>query len=100
MVIASRRGYATVARWPDRYPRTVRYYEALFGGELGFVPVACFRREPRLGTVTLVDDAASRLGFTLPALCARRAPPKLRLGPLDESFVVYDHPRVVILGRR
>jgi 4-amino-4-deoxy-L-arabinose transferase-like glycosyltransferase len=102
VVIASRRGYATLARWPERYPRTARYYQMLFEsgeGGLGFEPVACFGRYPRLGPLALVDDPAAGLDFSLPGLCRPEAPFVLHLGRLDESFVVYDHPQVVILRR-
>jgi hypothetical protein len=99
VVIASRRGYATLARWSERYPLTARYYRLLFEGGLGFKPVACFGRYPRLGPLALVDDPATGLGFSLPELCRPEAPAVLWLGRLDESFVVYDHPRVVIMQR-
>jgi hypothetical protein len=71
----------------------------LFGGELGFEPVACFGRHPRLGPLALADDPTVGLGFALPGLCQPQAPFVLRLGRLDESFVVYDHPRVAIWRR-
>ena len=99
VVVASRRGYATLARWPERYPRTAAYYRRLFQGELGFEPVACFGRYPRLGPLALVDDPAAGLGFSLPEPCRPEAPIVSRLGRLDESFVVYDHPQVVVLRR-
>jgi hypothetical protein len=99
VVIASRRGYATLARWPERYPLTAGYYRLLFEGGLGFEPVACFGRCVRSGPLALVDDPAAGLDFSLPELCQPEAPLVLRLGRLDESFVVYDHPQVVILGR-
>jgi hypothetical protein len=100
VVIASRRGYATLARWPERYPLTARYYRQLFEGESSFEPVACFGRHPRLGSLALVDDPTAGLGFSLPELCQPDAAFVLRLGWLDESFVVYDHPQVVIWRQR
>jgi 4-amino-4-deoxy-L-arabinose transferase-like glycosyltransferase len=99
VVIASRRGYATLARWPERYPLTARYYRQLFGGELGFEPVACFGRPPRLGPIALVDDSTAGLTFSLPELCRPEVPVVLHMGRLDESFVVYDRPQVVVLQR-
>jgi hypothetical protein len=99
VIIASRRGYAALARWPERYSLTARYYQLLFEGGLGFKPVACFGRYPRLGPLALVDDPAAGLGFSLPDLCRPKAPVVLRLGRLDESFIVYDHPQVVIMQR-
>jgi len=99
VVIASRRGYATLARWPEHYPLTAHYYQLLFEGALGFEPVACFGRYPRLGPLALVDDPAAGLGFSLPDLCRPGSPFVLRLGRLDESFVVYDHPQAIIFRR-
>jgi 4-amino-4-deoxy-L-arabinose transferase-like glycosyltransferase len=97
VIVASRRGYATLARWPERYPLTVRYYRQLFTGDLYFEPAACFGRYPRLGPLALRDDSVAGLDFALPEVCW--AGNFLRLGRLDESFVVYDHPQVVILRR-
>jgi hypothetical protein len=99
VVIASKRGYATLARWSERYPLTARHYRDLFAGELGFVPAACFGRHPRLGPFVLVDDPTAGLDFSLPAICRPDASFVLRLGWLDESSVVYDHPQVVVFRR-
>jgi hypothetical protein len=99
VVLASRRSYGALARWPDRFPLTTRYYERLFGGDLGFEPIACFGRPPRLGPVALVDDPAAGLEFTLPEMCRPGVPLVLNLGRLDESFVVYDRPTVIVFGR-
>jgi hypothetical protein len=96
VVVASRRGYASLVRWPGRYGRTLRYYERLFRGDVGFEPVACFGRHPRLGPLIMMDDPAADLRFSLPEVCEPRDGPMGRLSRLDESFVVYDHPQVVI----
>jgi hypothetical protein len=98
VVVASRRGYGTLARWPGRYPVAARYYGALFTGALGFEPVACFGRFPRLGSLALRDDPTAGLDFALPDVC--RPDAFLLLGRLDESFVVYDHPQAVVFVRR
>jgi hypothetical protein len=95
VIVASRRGYATLARWPDRYPLMARYYRQLFG-DLGFEPAACFGRHPRLGPLTFRDNPVAGLDFTLPDVCWPEA--SLCLGRLDESFVVYDHPQVMIFS--
>lgn len=98
IIIASRRGYATLAGWPRRYPFATRYYRLLFEGALGFEPVACFGRYPRLGPLVLADDPTGGLGFSLPTICQTQA---VTLGPgrLDESFVVYDHPQAIVFRR-
>ena len=100
VVIASQRGYGALARWPSRYPLTARYYRLLFSGQLGFEPVACFGRFPRLGPwLVLADDPADGLGWSLPALCRPRALIVWDLGRLDESFTAYDHPLAIVFGR-
>jgi 4-amino-4-deoxy-L-arabinose transferase-like glycosyltransferase len=96
VVIASRRAYATLAGMPERYPRTARYYERLFEGDLGFEPVVCFGRFPNLGPIALADDPTDELGFDLPEACVARTYRVFRQGQLDESFVVYDHPQVLV----
>jgi hypothetical protein len=66
---------------------------------LGFEPVACFGRHSHLGPVVLRDDPTAALDFALPDGCQIQDGVVLRPGRLDESFVVYDHPQVVIFRR-
>jgi hypothetical protein len=96
VVVASRRGYASLARWSARYGRTASYYQQLFEGGLGFEPVACYSRPPRLGPFALVDDPTFELSFSLPESCWPEAGHLVWLGRLDESSVVYDHPQVIV----
>ncbi|MBY4595924.1 glycosyltransferase family 39 protein [Ottowia caeni] len=72
LIIASERGYASVARLPDSFPVAIRYYEMLFDGSAGFRLVADISSYPRLGGLIIRDDLA------------------------EEAFKVYDHPRVLI----
>jgi hypothetical protein len=99
VVIASRRGYAALAGWPERFPQTAAYYRALLGKELGFEVAACFGRRPQLGPLALADDPFRAAGVPHPARDCRPPSPVWELPPLDESFVVYDHPLVIILRR-
>jgi YYY domain-containing protein len=62
-------------RLPWRYPITTRYYELLFQERLGFELVGTFTSYPSLLGFTINDDHA------------------------DESFTVYDHPKVLIFGK-
>jgi len=73
--ISSNRLYGSIPRLPLRYPITTEYYRLLFSGGLGFEPVATFTSYPTLGPFRLVDDKA------------------------DESFTVYDHPKVLIFKK-
>lgn len=72
IVINSRRLYGTLMYLPDRYPLTSWYYHQLFAGELGYRKVAEFTSYPRLFGIQFNDDAS------------------------EETFQVYDHPKVLI----
>jgi hypothetical protein len=96
VVVASRRCYATLARWPVRYASGLDYYERLFTGAAGLELAGCFSRYPHVGAVRLTDDPTAELAFSLPKACRPDGAGVVRLGKLDESFVVYDHPQVMI----
>ena len=72
IVLASNRLYAPIGRLRSRYPMANQYYRMLFSGDLGYRQIAEFSAYPRLGGLTIRDDNA------------------------DESFTVYDHPRVLV----
>jgi YYY domain-containing protein len=76
VVIASNRLTTAVARLPWRYPVQSEYYRRLERGDLGFVRVADFRRDPGIGPLRWDDQWA------------------------DESYLNYDHPRVQIFQKR
>ncbi|NPV07415.1 MAG: phospholipid carrier-dependent glycosyltransferase, partial [Anaerolineae bacterium] len=75
IVVSSNRFYGWLPRLRDRFPISNRYYELLFEGRLGFGLIREFTSYPSLGPFTFVDDRA------------------------DESFTVYDHPKVMVFGR-
>jgi YYY domain-containing protein len=75
VILSSNRLYRSIPRLPWRYPITTRYYELLFEEELGFQLLDTFTSYPALFGFSINDDAA------------------------DESFTVYDHPKVLIFGK-
>ncbi|HSA83288.1 MAG TPA: glycosyltransferase family 39 protein [Patescibacteria group bacterium] len=85
IIIASNRLYLPLPKLTDCvnlpmhrcYPETTKYYKKLFNGELGFQKVAEFSRYPTipLTSITINDQNA------------------------DESFTVYDHPKVMIFKK-
>nr|MBP7688167.1 helix-hairpin-helix domain-containing protein [Thermoflexales bacterium] len=95
LVIPSNRAYDAMPRLPLRYPMTLKYYQTLFNCEcsgddlenvayglqppfkspLGFELIATFESSPSLGFLVFPDQAA------------------------DESFTVYDHPKVMIFKK-
>lgn len=75
LVLSSNRLYDSIPRLPVRYPMTIRYYQLLFEGKLGFQRIAEFTSYPTLFGLQLPDQTA------------------------EESFSVYDHPRVQIFKK-
>ena len=65
----------SIPRLPFHYPLTIHYYHLLFSGQLGFHLAAQFENHPNLFGITLNDSDA------------------------DESYSVFDHPRVRIFVR-
>ncbi len=102
IILASNRLYNTIPRLPERYPLTSRYYQALLGEELGFELIHYDAVYPSLFGVDLVDDTFSDPPLPQPKLLregeAHRR--KIILGRADESFTVYDHPKVLVFKKR
>ena len=73
--ITSNRLYDSIPRLPMRFPMTVKYYQYLFSGNLGFDLVKVFTSYPTLFGISLVDDFA------------------------EEAYSVYDHPKVLIFKK-
>lgn len=73
--INSKRGYGSIPRNQVLFPTTTLYYELLFKGELGFKLEKSFSSFPRLFGIEIPTDLA------------------------DESFSVYDHPRILIFKK-
>ena len=72
VVLSSNRVETSIRPSPWRYPVQTRYYDLLHAERLGFTLAAEFRADPALGPLRFDDQGA------------------------DESFVNYDHPRVLI----
>ncbi|HZK66010.1 MAG TPA: DUF2298 domain-containing protein, partial [Chloroflexota bacterium] len=75
LVLSSNRLYGSIPRVPEVYPMATAYYRGLFDGSLGFDLAAQFTSYPSIGPLRFVDDAA------------------------DESFTVYDHPKVLVFKK-
>jgi hypothetical protein len=81
VILASNRLYTPLPKLADCkqykvcYPLATQYYKKLFDGSLGFKKIKEFTAYPRLGPWVIKDDDA------------------------DESFTVYEHPKVIVLKR-
>ena len=69
VILSSNRAHASATRMPMRYPALIRYYRALFDGDLGFELVADVTSYRTLFGVAIPDESA------------------------EEAFSVYDYPR-------
>ena len=98
MVFYSNRLYGTLPRIPERYPVSAGYYRQLFSGGLGYELVTFETSYPSLAGVSFVDDTFRRPGVPAPDALLEFKPSALTLGLgfADESFTVYDHPKVLI----
>lgn len=75
IVLSSNRVYDSIRRMPMRFPALIRYYHALFSGELGFRLVADIHSYPSIAGIPIPDQGA------------------------EEAFSVYDHPRILIFQK-
>lgn len=73
--VTSNRLYGSIPRIPEKWPMATEYYRMLFDGELGFDLVHTETNYPSLFGIELNDDNA------------------------EESFTVYDHPKVLIFQK-
>jgi YYY domain-containing protein len=95
IMISSQRALWHLPRLPLSYPLMMRYYEALFSGELGFELVHQEHADFQIGPLHISDTtgqvrwgAAPEVGW----------PPPGDLGA-EEAFSVYDHPPVWIFQK-
>ena len=103
LIVYSNRLYGTTPRLPERYPLTRAYYGMLFDRQLGYEPAARFTSYPNLYGVSLTNETFERPGLPEPRFPVEDgiAPPAalpISLGYADESFTVYDHPKVMIFS--
>jgi YYY domain-containing protein len=75
LVFPTKRLYGSITNAPERYPQTVRFFELLFAGDLGYRLERVFASRPQLFGFELDDDSS------------------------DESFTVYDHPKTLIFRK-
>lgn len=101
IIFFSNRLYGTIPRLSERYPLTKKYYNLLFGEQLGFELVAAFASYPNLFGIHLTDDTLSDPGLPTPQRLSRPLNPgtRINLGRADESFTVYDHPKVLVFRK-
>ena len=107
VTLASNRSYGSMGQQPLRYPMTLEYFRALFNGELGYKLVGVFESYPTLGPFTFPDEETTqKLGlWPDPTRCPQAQVAQCQglidvpMPPAEETFSVYDHPRVLIFEK-
>jgi YYY domain-containing protein len=94
----SNRPWGSIARLPERYEYSSRYYQALFDGSLGYELTQSFARYPSFAGVTFEHDPFTRATVTKPESFPgiERSGLTFNLGWADENVVDYDHPLVLV----
>lgn len=100
IVLSSNRVYGGTGRVRDRFPQTTRYYALLFSGQLGFEKLTEFTSRPHIN-VPGMHLCLRPPGFSYGAAVHKVTPcSNSGLSFIDdyaeESFTVYDHPKVTI----
>ena len=102
LVLVSNRLYATIPRLKDRYPISSLFYEKLFSQELGYEVVFTTNRSIGGLGIEYHEDLFSRVDFTYDdqVLKSDKDFISINFGWSDESFSVYDHPRIFIFENK
>lgn len=78
-ILSSNRGWGSIPTVPERYPRMTKFYKDLFAGKLSYKKIKEFTSYPKIQIskfkFQITDDSS------------------------DESFTVYDHPKVMIFKK-
>ena len=102
LMVYSNRPFGSIARLPDRYPLSSRYYQLLFDGGLGYVLEQAFASYPSLLGVSFAHDPFTRAQVPRPTSLPGVDPwgITLNLGYADGNVTNYDHPLVLVFGNR
>lgn len=95
VVLSSQRAMWHLPRLPLTYPLMIRYYEALFSGELGFELVYQNHAPLQIGPL-FISDTTGQVRWGRPPQVGWPPPGDLAA---EEAFSVYDHPPVWIFAK-
>lgn len=93
LVLPNNRFYDAMLGNPLRFPLSIRFYDALFRGELGFERAITLTSMPSLAGAVIFDQALPDFGQGV------SDPTRSRWWAAEEAFSVYDHPSVFVFHR-
>jgi YYY domain-containing protein len=97
LMVYSNRPFGSIARLPERYPASSRYYQQLFAGGLGYRLERAFASYPSLLGISFAHDPFTRAQVAKPAtLPGVSVSLTLDLGYADGNVTNYDHPLVLL----
>ncbi len=103
IILTSNRLYGSISTVPEKYPVSSLYYKTLFSGALGFEKIAEFSSRPTLPFPVpwCIDALDTWYGYLAhPAqLCPSGPGIQIVDDYADETFTVYDHPKVLIFKK-
>ena len=103
IILSSNRVYGSTMTVPQNYPLTTKFYTQLFNGSLGYTKIAEFTSRPNLPIpgihlcLTPLDTRYGKIAFS-----SQECPlPGISFVDdySDETFTVYDHPKVIIFRK-
>lgn len=103
IIMSSNRLYGSIPSAPQRYPVSTHFYQDLFLGKLRFAPVAQFTSRPNIplpGLRLCLNPTHRDYGWVaIPIQECSDSGISIVDDYSDETFTVYDHPKVIILKR-
>jgi len=103
IILSSSRLYGSILNVSERYPLTSRYYQSLFDGSLSFKKVAEFTSRPNIPIPFIkfcFNFPGENYGYLAKKIQECNLPGiSLVDDYTDESFTVYDHPKVIIFKK-
>lgn len=104
IILSSNRLYGSIMTVPEIYPETNKFYQSLFNGSLGFKKIAEFTSRPNIPIP--IKGVCITPPWIWYGKVARNAQECNQKGIsfvddyADESFTVYDHPKVIIFKKQ
>lgn len=103
LILSSNRVYGSLTSTPEKFPMSTHFYQLLFEGKTGFVPVKQFVSRPSVSipNISLCLNFPSFTYGGIDDVLFSCEPNTISIVDdyAEESFTVYDHPKVIIFQR-